>query len=197
MRRLGIIIKTLFVTLALVVAVVLALVYAGAYNVAATDSHSPLVAWLLHTTYQESVELRARDIEVPALDERERILRGARHFDATCQVCHTPPGQSPTAVSQGLNPEPPDLKRMLAGELEPAGAFWVINHGLRMTGMPAFGPTHDDEAIWDMVAFIQHARDLSPQAYRQLMSQASQAGGHTHDNGHETGASGDAHESSN
>ena len=197
MRRLGTIIKTLFFTVVLAVATVLALAYAGAYNVSATAGHSAPVAWLLHTTYEQSVQLRARDIEVPALDQRERILRGARHFGETCQVCHTPPGQSPTAVSRGLSPAPPDLEHMLAGELGPAGAFWVINHGVGMTGMPAFGPTHDDRAIWDIVAFLQRARDLSPQAYRELMSQARQAGGHTHEDGHETGGSGQAQESSN
>lgn len=170
------VIGTLIVALIVAISGALALVYAGAYNVSARYPHPAPVGWLLHTTYQRSVAVRADGIAVPPLDRRQRVFAGARHFQETCQLCHTPPTQRPSAIARGLRPQPPPLPRMLAGNLGPAEAFWVIKHGLRMTGMPAFGPTHSDEDIWNLVAFLQRARGISEQDYRRLLSRVNSSG---------------------
>jgi hypothetical protein len=63
----------------------------------------------------------------------------------------------------------------------PDGAlFWIVKHGLRMTPMPAFGPTHTDEEIWKIVAFIRHLPELSPQE-RDLLREAGDEESHHHD----------------
>lgn len=49
-----------------------------------------------------------------------------------------------------------------------ARAFWIIKHGIRMTGMPAIGKTHDDKKIWAMVAFLKKLHGMSPAAYQKL-----------------------------
>jgi mono/diheme cytochrome c family protein len=77
----------------------------------------------------------------------------------------------------GMNPRPPVLWREPADE--PAEQFWVIKHGIKMTGMPAWGVTHSDQEIWNMVAFLQILPSLSPQRYRALTMEA--AGHHDHD----------------
>lgn len=174
------VIGTLAVALIVTIAGVFAFVYAGAYNVSARYPHPAPLEWLLHTTYKRSVAVRADAIAVPPLDRRQRVMAGARHFQETCQLCHTPPTQRPSEVSRGLHPQPPPLPRMLAGDLRPAEAFWVVKNGLRMTGMPAFGPTHSDEEIWNLVAFLQRTRGISEQDYRRLLSRVDSSGGDHH-----------------
>ena len=124
----------------------------GFMNVAATYPDPPPVGWFLHTTYRQSVERRSSDIQAPIdLGNRQQVLRGAQNFIAMCSGCHTPPGLSKTPVSTGLNPAPPDLAEIIPHR-SPEEAFWVIKNGVRMTGMPAFGPTHKDEELWALVA---------------------------------------------
>jgi mono/diheme cytochrome c family protein len=50
--------------------------------------------------------------------------------------------------------------------------FWVVQNGIRMTGMPAFGPTHKDEEIWKIVAFLRHLPALTPEEEKALSAGA-------------------------
>ncbi len=91
-------------------------------------------------------------------------------------------------MGQGLNPPAPDLADS-AAHMTPAELFWVTRHGIRMTGMPAWGATHDDEDLWPVVAFITTLPGLDADAYQSMLSRAegighhgaTEAGAHTHD----------------
>ena len=159
----------------------------GAVNVAAINKDAKPVAWFLHSTYANSVASRSADIPVPKnLKNEQQILQGARNYLAMCSGCHTPPGLSKTPVAQGLNPAPPNLAELIPHRT-PAEAFWVIKNGVRMTGMPAFGPTHKDEELWALVAFLEASSDTTPAAYENLIAQAKQSApasdGHDHRHG--------------
>jgi hypothetical protein len=54
------------------------------------------------------------------------------------------------------------------GMRSPAEQFWIIKHGLKMTGMPAWGRTHDDESLWAIVAFLRQLPNLNVDQYRAL-----------------------------
>jgi mono/diheme cytochrome c family protein len=71
-------------------------------------------------------------------------------------------------VGKGLLPEPPDLAEA-AGAWSPEEIFWITKNGVRMTGMPAFGPTHTDPEIWELVALVERLGALSPEDYRALV----------------------------
>ena len=73
-------------------------------------------------------------------------------------------------MSQGLYPAAPELARR--DDLSPAEQFWVIKHGVKLTAMPAWGKTHNDELIWDMVAFLQALPKMSPQQYKTTVASA-------------------------
>jgi hypothetical protein len=77
------------------------------------------------------------------------------------------PGLENTEISKGLYPSAPELS--CENELNPAEQFWVLKHGIKMTGMPAWGPTHDDNLLWDIVAFIQKLPSLSPEQYQAIV----------------------------
>lgn len=154
-------------------------VYSGAYNVAASDEHSAVMRWLLETTFHQSVQAHADGITPPQdLADPGRIERGARAYDEMCAGCHLAPGMTPTEIHRGLRPEPPELAEH--AELEPAEAFWVIKHGVKMTGMPAWGVSHEDEELWDLVAFLEQLPQLSAADYRRLSAKPASGDGHAH-----------------
>ncbi len=172
--------KTL-ITLIIAVATVAigAIVYAfsGIHDVSARSPHSGVISWLLSTTSHASVERRASDIEVPDLSDASLARAGIKDFDAMCVACHGAPGREPEAMGQGLNPPAPDLAES-AAHMNPAELFWVTKNGLKMTGMPAWGATHDDDALWPVVAFITTLGDLDADGYEALLSSAAGMGHH-------------------
>jgi len=162
-------------------------VLSGIHDVAATGREPGALAWVLGTTMERSVARRARGVALPPdLADRARALRGAAHFEEMCAVCHGAPGVEAGEIGAGLNPRAPELSNE-AGEWNEHELFWIMKHGVRMTGMPAFGTTHGDAELWDMVAFVRLLPGMTPAQYREWLDAARPAGaedaapaGHTH-----------------
>ncbi len=109
-----------------------------------------------------SVAKRAPQEKNPQAGDPAAIATGFDHYRATCVMCHGAPDVPGAELSAGLNPPAPSLGDQ--GDDTPDGElFWVIKHGIRMTPMPAFGPTRNDREIWEIVAFIRHLPDLTAQ----------------------------------
>jgi mono/diheme cytochrome c family protein len=183
MRIIGILIAIVI----LLIAASLVFIYSGVYNVAATEPHIKPVEWLLNMTLEKSVSRHAKGIEAPPLSDDSLVQTGFIHYKEMCVTCHGAPGVSPSEIGKGLNPEPPELVE----ELEESGwnteqLFWITKYGIKMTGMPAFGPTHSDEEIWAIVAFLERLPDLSPEEYR-AMDEATKDKQHEHGHSHEHG----------
>ena len=138
-------------------------VASGLYDIGADRPHTRWMFAVLDTLRERSVAGRARNIQVPPLKSAERLAEGAEHYSAMCTECHLAPGMPDTALRQGLMPKPPDLSQ---SKIDPAEAFWVIKHGIKATAMPAWGKTHDDEEIWNLVAFVEQLPMMSPEQYR-------------------------------
>lgn len=156
-------------------------VYSGAYNVAADEPHTRAVYALLETARVRSIAVRADALRVPDdLGDEARIRQGAGNYAAMCMGCHLAPGMEPTELSKGLYPAPPDLTRktVSAGE-----AFWAIKHGIKASGMPAWGGSMGDDYIWNLAAFLQQLPKLDRPKYEALVAAS---GGHSHGGG-ETG----------
>jgi mono/diheme cytochrome c family protein len=149
--------------------------WSGAYDVAADVPHWNLTARVLEGVRRHSITKRATGMEVPDLEDTARIQRGAGNYDAMCAGCHLEPGVEQTELSAGLNPTPPNLSRRTL--TDPAAAFWTIRHGIKMTGMPAWGKHMDEDSIWDMVAFLRKLSAMTPAGYRTLVASS---GGHSH-----------------
>ena len=158
---------------ALLVLVVAAAVgiYAGLYNIAADVPHTQPVYWLFEVVRDRSIAAGARDVVVPNdLNDPNRISKGAGQYADMCSGCHLAPGMKRTEISRGLYPRAPELRRKT--DLAPAEQFWIIKHGVKMTGMPAWGVTHEDELLWDVVAFVRKLPELTPDRYETLVKNA-------------------------
>ena len=160
--------------------------FAGFYPAGADSPHWGITERVLESVRGRSIA-RAADNEVrspPDLQDATLALKGAAGYAEMCALCHSAPGASESLLRQGLYPKPPDFSRV---NIDPARAFWVIKHGLKMSGMPAWGAAHDDAAIWGMVAFIQRLPKLSKVQYDEMVKKAPREevmpGGHMHGTG--------------
>src|SRR3546814_9995822 len=116
--------KTLLILVGLSVIAVLAVagfIWSGLYNIGADDPHMGPVYSALETLRERSIEVRANELQVPALDDPARIVQGAGNYAAMCTGCHLAPGMSETEMSRGLYPAPPDLTKTTVAAAE---AFW-------------------------------------------------------------------------
>lgn len=179
------VIMTIIVIVVVLAASALGVIYGGLYEVAASKPDSPMVRWALTTTRENAVKRKAKTIEVPEAvrQANQELLRtGFVHYNEMCVKCHAAPGVEPGEIRAGLNPVPPRLARR-ARERSLAELFWVSKHGIKMTGMPAWGETHSDEELWAIVAFVKHLPKLSVEEYAAMREQGDDAG-HQHE-GHE------------
>lgn len=97
------------------------------------------------------------------------VLKGAAHYSAMCVNCHLAPGIVDTEIRSGLYPRPPNLSKY---QVDPKVAFWVTKHGIKMSGMAAWGVSHDDATIWSIVAFINRLPQMSQKQYREIVAKA-------------------------
>lgn len=163
---------TFLATLVVAGLVAIGVARSGLVDVAATAPSLPGVPWLMETTRDHSVARHARGIVAPAdIDDPARRQRGLVHYAHMCAGCHGAPGVKESPVGQGLEPPPPELARGHPGRAHPERTFWVVKHGIRMTGMPAFGKTHSDAEVWDLVAFLRELPTLSAQDYARQVQQ--------------------------
>ncbi|WP_081420509.1 c-type cytochrome [Xanthomonas arboricola] len=155
-----------------------AIVYSGAYNVAADVPHTRPVYTLLEVARERSIAVQSRGLTVPLdIDDPARIRQGAGNYAAMCAGCHLSPGAAETELSRGLYPAPPNLTKEA---IKAEQAFWTIKHGIKASGMPAWGKSMGDDFIWNMAAFLQELPKLDKSGYDVLVAGS---GGHSHGGG--------------
>ena len=174
------IITKLVITLVVSVLAVAGFAFSGLYDVSASSPHSGIVAWLLSTTSHASIERRAKSVDVPDLEDETLALAGISDFDSMCTGCHGAPGQDPEAMGQGLNPPAPDLAEE-AEEMTAAELFWVTKNGIKMTGMPAWGKTHEDDELWPLIALLTRLPELDADGYQAMLVSAAGMSHHNDD----------------
>jgi mono/diheme cytochrome c family protein len=165
--------KTVLWTLGVAVAVVmvggLATMYLGLFDVAAFGSRGGFLDWVMSTTMDNSVRVHASGLKVPQLEDSNMIDLGYAHYKEMCITCHGSPagGQSEAAI--GLNPPAPELSDAVK-DWTPNQLYWIVKNGVRMTGMPAFAPTHSEKELWALVAFLERLRTMNPADYKKFVS---------------------------
>lgn len=143
--------------------------FGGFYSVAATAEDPAVVTWALTRVRNASIDRYAHDQPPSAIkiDDAASVQAGARAFAMHgCTNCHGAPGVKWAKFSEGLHPDPPDLKEVV-DHRTPSQLFWVVKNGINMTGMPGFalaGATDDE--IWSIVAFLKKLPVVSEADYK-------------------------------
>jgi mono/diheme cytochrome c family protein len=139
--------------------------FGGYYSVATTAQEPQIVQWALVAVRTASISRHATDAPPAALDNPSMLRAGARAFsEHGCTSCHGGPGVEWAKFSEGLRPDPPDLKEVV-DERRPAELFWVIKNGINMTGMPGFGELPEVD-IWSIVAFLKKLPTVSDEDFK-------------------------------
>ncbi|MFT5721331.1 MAG: mono/diheme cytochrome c family protein [Motiliproteus sp.] len=164
--------RLLAVTGAIAIGVV-GFLYSGMYSMGADDPHYEMTTWALETLRENSIARASKDITVPSdLNSVERLLKGGADYNGMCAGCHLKPGKSESDFTLGLYPAPPNLADLSRPDTDDKAAdqrsFWIIKHGIKASGMPAWAPGHDDTRIWNMVAFLKRLPELTETQYQIL-----------------------------
>jgi len=171
--------KSLFLLLLIAAALGFGWLYGGGFNAAADAPHSKPVYWLFATARKQSIKVRASDISVPPLDDPQKIAAGAAEYSEMCEGCHLAPGKKADEdFLGGLYPRPPQLIKPVKANA--AELFWIIKHGIKMSAMPAWGLSHDDATLWNIVAFVQKLPSLDAEQYAALTAHAAQTHAEEH-----------------
>ena len=144
----------------------LAIILGGFFPVAASSHHGASVRWAITEAREHGVQRSAAGLTAPQFTAAD-LREGGSHFKGMCQACHGGPGVQASEFAAGMNPRPPDLARA-AGDLSVEQVFWIAKNGLRMTGMPAFGKTDEDEDLWKVAAFVKQLPKFPASEYASL-----------------------------
>jgi hypothetical protein len=149
--------KIIFTALSTIVVIALCFfiyIKSGVYDISQTSPHNGLTRWMIRTTTHNSIDKRMESIVVPPnYGDSTMIVEGFRQYRHQCSMCHSAPGEKPEEMALGLYPEPPLIYKHKRDE-DPREFFWIIKNGIKMTSMPGYGPTHPDERIWTVTAFV-------------------------------------------
>src|SRR5205085_2750194 len=118
-----------------------------------------------------AIPRKARDARNPITDSPEVLSEAMEHFADHCAVCHGSDGSGSTQIGKGLFPKPPDMRQSGTQDLTDGEIYYIINNGVRYTGMPAFGEAADngqDENSWKLVVLIRHIPSLTAEQIEQI-----------------------------
>lgn len=143
-------------------------VASGVVPIKASSGHWPITAWFLNFSMQRSVSTHALPLEPPPLDEERLILLGAGHFETGCQPCHGRPGQTVGPIAAAMTPTPPRLSEAVAN-WDDEELFYIVKHGVKFTGMPAWPTQHRDDEVWAVSAFLRTLPTVDAEKYQRLV----------------------------
>ena len=113
-------------------------------------------------------EVSNRRNPVPA--DPVSLADGRAHYADHCAVCHAVDGSGETEMGQGMWPKAPDMRLTATQELSDGELFWIIENGIRFTGMPGWstGTQEGEDASWHLVHFLRHLPDISPAELEEI-----------------------------
>lgn len=160
-------VKTFGTRLLLLLAVPLMVVVAGiswlcATGLSARDAPGAMETRLAIALKRLAIPGSARELSNPTQASPELLMEARRHFADHCASCHGNDGSGATEMGQKLYPRVPDMRLAQTQSLSDGEIYYIIENGVRFTGMPAWGAGGtSDHDTWHLVLFIRHLPHLS------------------------------------
>jgi mono/diheme cytochrome c family protein len=119
-----------------------------------------------------AIARRAKSLTNPFEYAGEIIAEGRAHFADHCATCHGNNGSGDMPIGRGMWPKPPDMRLERTQNLSDGELFWIIENGIRFTGMPAWstGTKEGETASWHLVHFIRRLPKLTPEELAEMES---------------------------
>ena len=148
-------------TLALLFLSALVVTKLGLMPVSADGTHSRLEARIMPVVLHASiVRHESREMNPASLNE-DNLKAGVDTYKAMCARCHSTPANGPSVYGESFYPPAPRLPQGMSSYTD-SQLFWLIKHGIRNTGMPAWGSMLSDQEIWQIVSLFRNSQDLPP-----------------------------------
>lgn len=126
----------------------------------ADEKPSALETAILQSAVRASVRRAAANIHDTPQANDDALVAGGKLYVAGCQGCHGELG-GPYQENHDLYPVPPQLPHAGTQYSEPE-LYWIVKHGVRMTGMSAYGPFYSEKQLWSLAAFLRRINNLPP-----------------------------------
>lgn len=140
----------------------------GIVPITASSRHWLVTRWFFQFSKQRSVSTHTLALSAPPLDDPQAAFKGAAHFELACRACHGSPESPQPRIAARMTPRPPDLATSVP-KYDPEELFYIVKHGIKFTGMPAWPTQVREDEVWSMAAFLLRYPDLDPDTYRQLV----------------------------
>lgn len=145
----------------LMIIIPLVVLWLGLIDMSAAPGPWKIESVLAPWAFDRSMARRAPTEKNPFAEDKAALAPALGHFRENCLICHGVPGAPARDLASGLNPPAPSLLDDDVQELTDGETFWIIKNGIRMTGMPAFAETYEDDDVWKLVAFVKHLPKLT------------------------------------
>lgn len=142
------------------------------HGVSARERPWAIEAFVARRLRRLAVPRGAHEAVNPLAETPEAASRGLEHFADHCASCHANDGSGNTVMGRNFYPPVPDMRLPDTQDLSDGDIFYIIENGIRFTGMPAWGVAapDDDEDTWTLVHFIRHLKDLTPSELEEMES---------------------------
>lgn len=159
----------LFVALGAVIGAV-GLWYVVSSGVSAREQPGAVEEFVARRVRDIAISRRARSLTNPVEPSPEAIAEGREHFADHCAVCHANDGSGNTEMGQGLWPKAPDMRLPQTQNLSDGELFWIIENGVRFTGMPGWrtGTKEGESSSWQLVHFVRRLPQLTPEEIEEM-----------------------------
>jgi mono/diheme cytochrome c family protein len=125
---------------------------------------SSLETWAAKTSLRATIAREAPKTPNPVPLDDANLIAGIKLYGQNCIVCHGGARGGPSNIARGLYQHAPQLGKH-GVEDDPEGeTYWKVAHGIRLTGMPAFGRTLQERQLWQLTLFLKHMDGLPPAA---------------------------------
>ncbi len=118
--------------------------------------------WAAMHSLHVAIDRESEGLKDPLPGNDENLLKGAKLYEANCLVCHGAADGKPSAIAKGLNIQPPQLATDGVDDDPEGETYWKVKHGIRFTGMPAYGEALSDDELWQVTQFASHLAKLPP-----------------------------------
>lgn len=161
--------RLVLVAVCLLVAGAAALWWAGLHGFSTRAEPSRFERFVARAARRWSVPSGARNVTNPITFSAEAWSESRAHFADHCAICHANDGSGNTEIGRNLYPKAPDMRLDDTQQLRDGELYWIIENGVRLTGMPAWGDGSDhDKDTWKLVHFIRHLKELTPEQLHEM-----------------------------
>lgn len=138
------------------------------HGFSAKDEPSSLELVIARAMRDLAMPASAKNEKNPFSANREVLAAAQAHFADHCATCHANNGSGDTEIGKSLYPKAPDMRLPQTQDLTDGELYYIIHNGVRLTGMPAWGESDQDDDSWKLVVFIRHLPQLTPEEEKEM-----------------------------